>query len=161
MRSKNVSTHHRNQLSSTNTNFNTTLNLTGHILLGLGIATSLLLVMFLEAYDQEAFGRKRKKVKRVRVLLHARERRTNHKLCAQREIGDAPTLLTAHEDFLPTILDVLELRVHSEIFNGTTPGARASGVAERCSLLASCLANSPDIRLEFGTLGDALKELRK
>ena len=49
-------------MTSTNTNFNTTLNLTGHILLGLGIATSLLLVMFLEAYDQEAFGKRRRKV---------------------------------------------------------------------------------------------------
>ena len=65
----------KNQLTSTNTNFNTTLNLTGHILLGLGIATSLLLVMFLEAYDQEAFGKKRKKVgaakiAQVKILVH-------------------------------------------------------------------------------------------
>ena len=67
-------------------------------------------------------------------------------------------LLTAHEEFLPTILDVLEMRVQSEIFNGTAPPSTG---AERCSLLASCLANSPDIRLSFGTLGDALKELRK
>ena len=73
----------RNQLTSTNTNFNTTLNLTGHILLGLGIATSLLLVMFLEAYDQEAFGRKRRKVSEARVsFTHAKEELTIN--CARR-----------------------------------------------------------------------------
>lgn len=37
------------QLSSGTTAFNTTLNLTGHILLGLGIASSLLMYMFLKA----------------------------------------------------------------------------------------------------------------
>ena len=67
-------------------------------------------------------------------------------------------VLTANEEFLPTILDVLEMRMQSEIFNATAP---PSSGAERCSLLASCLANSPDIHLAFGTLGDALKELRK
>ena len=64
--------------------------------------------------------------------------------------------LTFHEDFLPTILDVFEMRVERELFNET-----ASMSAERCSLFATCLANSPDMDFEFGTLGDAFMELRK
>merc|ERR1719411_788001 len=39
------------QLNSGTTTFNATLNLTGHILLGLGIASSLLLYMFFNAFD--------------------------------------------------------------------------------------------------------------
>ena len=39
------------QINTGGTTFNTTLNLTGHILLGLGIASSLLLYMWLEALD--------------------------------------------------------------------------------------------------------------
>ena len=39
------------QLNSGSTTFNATLNLTGHILLGLGIASSLLLYMFFNAFD--------------------------------------------------------------------------------------------------------------
>merc|ERR1711953_462718 len=40
------------QLNSGSTSFNATLNLTGHILLGLGIASSLLLYMFFNAFDE-------------------------------------------------------------------------------------------------------------
>ncbi len=36
------------------TTFNTTLNLTGHILLGLGIASSLLLYMWLRALENDS-----------------------------------------------------------------------------------------------------------
>merc|ERR1712079_530199 len=39
------------QLNSGSTTYNATLNLTGHILLGLGIASSLLLYMFFNAFD--------------------------------------------------------------------------------------------------------------
>jgi hypothetical protein len=46
-------------LNTGTTSFNTTLNLTGHILLGLGIATSLLLCMFLQALNQESGKRKK------------------------------------------------------------------------------------------------------
>ena len=63
---------------------------------------------------------------------------------------------TFNEDFLPTILDVLEMRMETELMNGTAPLS-----AERCSLFAACLANSPGMDFEFGTLGDAFMELRK
>lgn len=44
------------QLNSGTTTFNATLNLTGHILLGLGIASSLLLYMFFNAFDTVGGG---------------------------------------------------------------------------------------------------------
>ena len=65
-------------------------------------------------------------------------------------------MLTFDSDFLPTILDVLEMRIESELLNET-----ASMCAKRCSLFATCLANSPSKDFEFGTLGDAFMELRK
>ena len=65
-------------------------------------------------------------------------------------------MLTFDNDFLPTILDVLEMRMESELLKET-----ASMSAESCSLFATCLANSPRMDFEFGTLGDAFMELRK
>jgi len=44
------------QLGSSGTSYNVTLNLTGHILMGLGIATSLLLYMFLNGMDNAGYG---------------------------------------------------------------------------------------------------------
>ena len=44
------------QLSTSSTTYNATLNLTGHILLGLGIASSVLLYMFFQAFKKSDSG---------------------------------------------------------------------------------------------------------
>ena len=74
----------------------------------------------------------------------------------QREIGAPEIPPDIHEDFLSTILDVLEMRMESELLNGT-----ALESAERCSIFATCLANTPGMEFEFGALGDAFIELRR
>ena len=48
------------------------------------------------------------------------------------------------------------MRMESELLNGT-----ALKKAERCLIFATCLANTPGMEFEFGTLGDGFVELRK
>ena len=63
------------QLGSSGTTYNVTLNLTGHILMGLGIATSLVFYMFLNALNSRSsggygYGHERAKVKQSHVHTH-------------------------------------------------------------------------------------------
>ena len=74
----------------------------------------------------------------------------------QREIEAPEIPPNIHGGFLSTILDVLEMRMEGELLNGT-----ALESAERCLIFATCLANTPGMDFEFGTLGDGFVELRK
>lgn len=120
------------QLNSGATGFNATINLTGHILLGLGIASALLMYMFIRAFDQgdggsgygsgSGYGRKK------RSLLDP-------------------------EDEISYVLPMLE-KMEAKLEAGDVIG-------EECFARATCEAVRPrrEKAPKFGTLGNAVIEL--
>ncbi|XP_059082043.1 uncharacterized protein LOC131879684 isoform X2 [Tigriopus californicus] len=123
------------QLNSGTNSFNTTLNLTGHILLGLGIASALLARMFLEALKGDSnqggyssgsgsgYGRRKRSLSPNGTL-------------------DEMTQL------IPPLLEKLEDRL------------RLSGLDEDdCLTQTVCEANRPQLEFSFNTLGDAIRDI--
>lgn len=123
------------QLNSGTNSFNTTLNLTGHILLGLGIASALLARMFLEALKGDS---KQGGYSSGSGSGYGRRKRS---LSSNGTLDEMTQLI-------PPLLEKLEDRL------------RLSGLEEDdCLTQTICEAIRPQLEFSFNTLGDAIRDI--